>query len=1093
MQNQVKIKSSQNKVKKMANSSGNEENLKKMDWENAEMIGVNKEPAHATLIPYPDLQSSLERTYYTEHERNYKTPYYKTLNGNWKFNWVKRPANRPISFYNEDYDVSKWDEIHVPSNWQLHGYGIPIYTNVKYPYSINIKDYPQIDHEYNPVGSYRHVFDIPQEWIESNRQIFIHFDGVKSAFYIWVNGKKVGYSQGSMTPAEFNLTEYLKPKNNIIAVEVYRWSDGSYLEDQDMWRFSGIFREVFLFATPKLHIRDFFSLCEFDADYENATLKIDVKVHDYIIPNEPDSKSKFTIRAQVFNIDKTPYGKLMEKTGIFNENNEEIISLEQIYEIPKQWSAEIPNLYQLGIELIDGSGIVIEAISCMIGFRQIEIKNSQVLINGQSIYFKGANRHEHDPDEGRAVPTSRMIEDIVIMKQYNVNAVRTSHYANNPIWFELCNEYGIYLMGEANVESHGLAGKIPGDDPQWTSASVDRMVSMVERDKNHPSIVMWSFGNECGVGSNFRKMKDAAEIIDKTRPYHYEADHGRDVSDIQSSMYSNIDMMERLGKHENITHWHLKPELYIDKPVILCEYSHAMGNSCGSFMDYIKVFDKYPHLQGGFIWDWVDQGIRVKDKRGYDYYTYGGDYGDEPNDKDFCINGLVGPNREIHPHLIEVKYGYQSIKTEPIDLLSGKIKITNGYLFYNLDFVELHWEIIVNGAPIQSGIFEILDILPGESKVVSLSLNSANLIECSKNLSGSEYFLNISYCLKYNTAWAKKGHVVAEEQFTYLIPESEGQLVDYINVSSLNLINLEEDNNQIIIKGNDFSCAINKNTGLLSSYLVEGTEFIKSSPKPNFWRAPTSNDRAGQMPFFFGYFQPKYHIDSFKVKSVKSEIISSSSIKVSSIIGMANGDDDDDGESLSDYKITYSIFGNLDILIENEFELNDCAPRFGMQMKIPGDFNNIKYYGRGPHENYWDRKASANVGIYTSKLEDFIHHYVVPQENGSRADVRWIALLDKNDSGLMAIATSKLNVNAWPYSQEKLTDSLHINELYPFEEEITLNLDHSQMGIGGGGCGAMPHDDFIPDEGKYKYSFILTYYNPSQGKIEKIGKKSYKL
>jgi beta-galactosidase len=1059
------------------------------DWEDPEMIGKNKERAHATLIPFPDVKSALEPVDFKEHERNYNSPFYKTLNGQWKFHWVNKPAERPVDFYKMDYDISKWAEIPVPSNWQRHGYGIPIYTNVTYPYSLDTKEFPKVDHEYNPVGSYRYDFEVPEEWIEDERQIFIHFDGVKSAMYLWVNGEKVGYSQGSMTPAEFNLTNFVKGGKNTLAVEVYRWSDGSYLEDQDMWRFSGIFREVFLFSTPVTHIRDFFCTTTFDSNYKDCTLNLKVNLCEY---KEMILKRSLYVKATVYDEEGKIYGESMKKkalmTGYYGLINDFILDLSQTYKEPKQWSSEFPNLYKLVIELMVDEETIIEVVSTTIGFRQVEIKNSQLLLNGIPIYFKGANRHEHDPIKGRAVPLSKMIEDIKIMKQHNLNAVRTSHYSNNPLWFEMCNRYGIMLIGESNFESHGLDKVLPGTIKEWTIAVVDRMVSMVERDKNHPSIVVWSLGNESGIGDNLMKMKEAAVIIDQTRPIHYERDHGFYVSDLISGMYTDVGTLDKLGKKEPYSGWNLEPESHGHKPVMLCEYEHAMGNSCGSFMEYIEVFEKYDNLIGGFIWDWVDQGLLEKDDNGVEYYTYGGDYGDKPNDNHFCINGLVGPNREIHPHLIEVKYGYKWIRTKSVDLESGKVMVDNTYRFRPLDsnFIELSWDIVCDGVVLKSGVVSDINIPALSSKEIKLDYTTSELGSSDKLIPGGEVFLNVRYCLTKDYPWAEKGLMLSWEQFSLDVKTPE---VKKDSLDGIENLQLTDEADKITINGANLKVEFNKASGELVSYQVNGNEYIKDSPKPNMWRAMTCNDIAGRMDFYFGYFDPKYVEKEFK--GLKIEKSSEKEIVLSSITQMTNGDDPDDEseDAIADYILTYTIYASGEIKISANFHMEDLGPRFGIQMQIPGKYKNIQWLGRGPHECYSDRQESTKVGLYQSDVEGLIHNYVVPQENGYRTEIRWIALLDDNNNGLVVTGDKLLGASVWPYTQDRLIKGKHINELYPRDENLTVSLDYKHMGIGGGGCGNMPPENLIPGDETYSYSIILKPYAPEKGPLNVFGRK----
>ncbi|MFX1451027.1 MAG: glycoside hydrolase family 2 TIM barrel-domain containing protein, partial [Promethearchaeota archaeon] len=695
------------------------EKVKKLDWENSEFIAWNKEPAHATILPYQDIKSALGGS-------REQSDYYKSLNGNWKFNWVKKPSDRPVDFYKPEFDVNNWDEIPVPSNWQLHGYGIPIYTNVKYPFSVKTKHIPSIDHNYNPVGSYRTEFLLPENWI--GREIFIHFDGVKSAFYIWVNGQKVGYSQGSMTPAEFNLTNYVREGSNIIAVEVYRWSDGSYLEDQDMWRFSGIYRDVYLFSTPKVHLRDFFVRCGFDELYKNAKLKVRAKIRNY----GEQSIKNYKIEVVLLDEEKEIVGPnpIMQEDMDLNPDTE--ISLEILADVeePKKWSAESPYLYEILFILKNSENEIIEVERCYFGFRFVELKQSQIFINGRSIIFKGVNRHEHDPDHGRAVPLERMIQDIKILKQNNINAVRTSHYPNDPKFYDLCDKYGIYVLDECNLETHGLRNKLPKSKPQWTDAVVDRMVRMVERDKNYPCIFMWSLGNEAGNGRNFIKMKEAALKIDSTRIIHYEGDYELRESDVFSTMYSTPKQLEKSGQFKWVTtgFWKIvRPGKYKDKPRMLCEYAHAMGNSLGGLQKFMDVFERYPNCVGGFIWDYIDQGLRKISDDGKEFWAYGGDFEDKPNDRNFCINGILMPDRKPNPALFEVKKVYQNIKVLPVELKKGKFRIYNKYNFIKLDIFDISWELTANGKIIQEAKLPKLAIDPGVKQDVEIPFEEPEL------------------------------------------------------------------------------------------------------------------------------------------------------------------------------------------------------------------------------------------------------------------------------------------------------------------------------------------------------------------------------
>ncbi|MFX1273822.1 MAG: glycoside hydrolase family 2 TIM barrel-domain containing protein [Promethearchaeota archaeon] len=1042
----------------------------KNNWENSRVFGINKEPAHNTLIPHPNIESALVP--------NKESIYYQSLNGQWKFHWVKKPAQRPENFYELDYDMSNWDEIDVPSNWQMRRYGIPIYTNMKYPYSIGLKNIPSIDHEYNPVGSYRRTFNIPEEWI--GREIFIHFGGVKSAFYIWINGKKVGYSQGSMTPAEFNITKFLINKENILAVEVYRWSDGSYLEDQDMWRFSGIFREVYLFSTPKIHIQDFFTYCDLDEEYEDATIKLRVKIRNF---GETDS-GPHSLEIKLLDSEQNVITSesLRQERIIIKNKSQVIIFLEENVINPNKWSAETPFLYDLLVILKDQENNVIEVEQCKFGFKKVEIKeDGGIYINGKSIIFKGVNRHDHDPDNGRMVPESRLLQDILIFKQNNINAVRTSHYPNDPKFNDLCDKYGIYVLDENNLESHGLRKKLPKSDPKWKNAVIDRMVSMVERDKNHPSIFMWSLGNESGFGKNFYEMKKAAQKIDHTRPIHYEGDKTLNVSEVYSTMYSSPQELALAGelKKHRIPIWlfkKMKPKHFKGKPRMLCEYAHAMGNSLGNFQKFMDVFEKYENCVGGFIWDFVDQGLRKTTPEGKEFWAYGGDYGDEPNDGTFCINGIVMPDRKPNPSLFEVKKVYQSITVIPIDLLTGKVIIHNKYNFISLDFVDILWELTANGILIQSGGFESKKIEPGMKKEIKIPFNKPEIEP------GMEYHLKISFILNSATSWADKGHIVAWDQFK--IPYEKIEL-QYFNIQSLQPLKIEESRESILIQGNDFEVIIGKKSGTLEEFKYKNKKLISTPLIPNFWRAPIDNELGviKLIPILKKYFGYRWKKAS-KKRKVKKIIIGELEpqlIQIQFHFNIPHGK--------THLLTTYTIYGNSDIIIENVFTPKKNMVKFGMQMEIPGEFSTITWFGRGPHETMLDRKTGAAVGIYSGNVETLIHPYIRPQENGNRTDVRWISLISDNGEGIFVsdVGGTYLSTSVWPYTMEDLENATHNHEL-PRRNTITFNIDYKQRGVGGD----LPSISRLHDEYKlkakirYNYSFRLRPYTQDMGDFSKL-------
>jgi beta-galactosidase len=1004
-------------------------------------------------MPYADIETALKA------DRK-ESQFFRSLNGNWKFNWVDKPADRPLDFYKPDYDVSTWKLIPVPSNWQMHGYGIPIYLNHRHPFPPNP---PHIPHDYNPVGSYRRQFTKPDDW--KDRRIFLHFDGVKSAFYLWINGMKVGYSQDSMTPAEFDITKYLKSGENTIAVEVYRWSDGSYLEDQDMWRLSGIYRNVYLFATPQVHIRDFFVQTDLDDSYTDATLKIRPRITNY---TDQDVEG-WTIEAQLYDPNKeTLLSEPLTRTvsSIINEqypqrDTVKFALLEQKISNPKKWSDEFPNLYTLVLTLNDAEGKTIEAESCRVGFRKVEIKEGQLLVNGQSIKLFGVNRHEHDPDHGRAVPVSRMIQDIKLLKQNNINAVRTSHYPDDPTWYDLCDEYGIYLIDEANLESHHLKGYL-SNVPGWHNAFVDRAIRMVERDKNHPSIIFWSLGNETGCGPNHAAMSAWIKDYDPTRPIHYEGAAGNPVDypyvDMISRMYARIPEIIRLATNPND-----------DRPMVLCEYAHAMGNSVGNLKEYWDAIRTHKRLIGGFIWDWADQGLRKKNPDGQEFWAYGGDYGDDPNDGNFCCNGLVQPNRKPNPSLYEVKKVYQRIHVLPVDILTGKFHIFNEYDFLNLDFTDIKCELSADGRVIQKGTLPKLSLAPGAKRELQLNFTEPNF------LPDTEYWIKIFFTLAEDTSWARRGYILAWDQFKIPFDVPQAPVIDSNTMPSLSL---NETAQNITITGDDFEVIFGTESGTLESFVFNEKQLIASAPVPNFWRVPIDNDEGNNMPKRLGVWRnagPDQTVHTVEAEQLRPQVI-----RITTEADIPVGTN-------STYKSVYTVYGTGDIIIDSNFAPHGDSlpklPRFGMQMAVPAQFNKLTWFGRGPQENYWDRKTGAALGLYSGNVNELIHRYVRPQENGNRSDVRWMALTDPNSVGLVAVGMPTIDISAWPFTMQDLEEAKHIHEPPP-AETITVNLDYRQMGVGGDDSwGARAHPEYTLPAKHSHYRLRLMPYDRTRGNI----------
>jgi beta-galactosidase len=1041
------------------------------DWENEQVIGINKEPARAHGIPYASIQQASE-------DLRLNSPYLLDLNGTWRFNWVKHPDLRPVDFYKTDYDVGYWDEIEVPSNWQMKGYGKPIYTNIRYPFAKNppyvMGETPEnfTNNELpNPVGSYRREFVIPDNW--DGKEIFIHFAGVKSAFYIWVNGEKVGYSQGSMTPAEFDITKYVSPGTNMVAVEVYRWSDGSYLEDQDFWRFSGIYRDVYLYATPLIHLWDFTLKTTFNDDFSAANLHVDLDFRNF----GSTGKTSCEIYLAEYGKKVVPEDLILTVPTDHTSTSPEVKTSHSIEVAnPRLWSAEIPNLYQVIFVLKDELDQSTEVLSTPFGFRQIRIENQQLWVNGQSVLLKGVNRHEHDPFTGRHVSLESMWRDIELFKQFNVNTVRTCHYPDHPDFYKLCDIHGIYVIDEANIEAHGMGYEKAslGHDVNWQKAHVDRVVSMVERDKNHPSVIIWSMGNESGPGVNFEACRDAIKERDQERPVHYE--RYNEVADIESTMYPRVEQVDRIGALDN------------PKPFILCEYAHAMGNAVGNLQEYWDVIEKHPRLIGGCIWDWVDQGLakEVPGKAGEYFYAYGGDYGDRPTDWNFCINGLTTPDRQITAKMEEMKKVYQYVGFKTADVLSGKVTLHNKYQFINLQEFNLAWELECNGRVIESGTMEPVDLAPGQSKEITLPFTQPELV------AGGEYFLKVLFTLRTEEAWAKAAHVVAWEQFQlpFDTPEKAALLAE-----TLPPLSMKETSSEVEVSGKNFTVTFHKKVGTIThlSYYntvivatpreaIEPakpeTELVYWPEKPaaaiggpvlNLFRAPTDND------YIFGYGPgPKWMKDELyalgtEVLVFEAQQMDNNTVEISVDIKSTTPT----GYSASTQS-QYLVYGDGTIEVSNVItpdKANYYLGKIGFLMQLAEGFEQVSYFGAGPHENYPDRNRSAAISRYTTTVDDMFVPYIRPQDCGNRTSVRWARVSNHAGVGILIEAEQQMNFSALHYTPMDLHKANHPYELSKRKSTI-LTIDWNHCGLGGGSCGPPPMDRYLvlANETKFNYS-----------------------
>jgi len=1038
------------------------------DWENPEVFNINREDPHASLISFADEKSALEAI-------KTNSPNYKSLNGLWKFNCVNSPDQRPFWFFKDDYDTRDWKDIEVPSNWQMKGYDVPVYVNIVYPFWAyedifhpNTTTYkkipPAIPHDWNPVGSYKRNFTVPSDW--KNKEIFIHFGAVSSAFYIWVNEKLVGYSQDSKMPAEFNITKYLKSGKNSLSVEVYRWCDGSYLEDQDFWRLSGIQRAVYLHARPKTYINDFFAIGDLDKNYTEGVLKVNVSLKTASV-----NENEFEVDASLFDGTQKLYS---ESKNVKLSGDKGSINFKKNIQGIKKWSAEKPDLYSLVITLKDKTGNIAECVSSKIGFRKVEIINSQLLVNGVAIRLKGVNLHEHNDVTGHVIDEATVLKDIKTMKSNNINAVRTSHYPQQEFWYDMCDKYGLYLVDEADIESHGMGydkDVTLADKPEWAAAHHDRMERMVERDKNHPSVIIWSMGNEAGDGHNFLNGYKWIKGRDMTRPVQYErAEKNTNTperhTDIWCNMYAPIEELEAYAK-----------DAKNDRPMIMVEYAHAMGNSTGNLQDYWDVIEKYPKLQGGFIWDWVDQGFLKTNENGEKYWTYGGDYGEMgiPSDGNFNINGLVWPDRTPHPGLYEVNKVYQYVGFEPVDLINGMVKITNKYDFTNLSEFNFEWEVVSDGKTIQSGKIPVLNVKPKAQILVQIPVSKIEAIP------GAEYFLNIM--VSRSDAWnfVPEDHVYATAQFK--MPVEEKPRV--VNNDKISVLQTKTVGKELEVSGVDMNITFDLGTGRMTSFNYKGKEMLKKGPEPDFWRPPTDNDYGYDMDKLLGVWK----------KAGERTFVTKANInqpELGKVVLTFNYDiPDANGKKIGGYATTYTIYGSADVVIKNQFsKLSDNIPeipRMGMQMQLPEVFANLKWLGRGPHENYSDRKTSADVGLYESTVADEYTPYIRPQENGYKTDTRWLTLTDDNGNGILVSGDPVFCFAALnnihddfespgklsQYRKDAKTANTHTIDVKP-RDLVNLNVDLGQMGVGGDNAwGARIHPEYRLLNKKYEYSFRI--------------------
>lgn len=1036
------------------------------DWENHHVLQINREPARAAFVPYCERMGDSSMT----------------LDGQWRFRWTPTPNGRITDFFRKDFDDSSWTNFPVPANWEVNGYGTPIYVSAGYPFKINpprVMGEPKASYttykERNPVGQYRRSFVLPAGW-EAQGQTFLRFEGVMSAFYVWINGKRVGYSQGSMEPSEFRITDYLQPGENHIALEVYRYSDGSYLEDQDFWRFGGIHRSIGLVHTPDIRIRDFVVRTLPDANYENYTLQIDPQLSVYRGYTGKGYRIRAELDTLVLETVAEPILDLEHKASVMNEwfpqrGPRKMGRMTALVKSPKQWTAETPALYDLHLSLVDSTGRVVERIRQRIGFRSIEITRGAVeqgggrmLINGKPIRLRGVNRHEHDPRTARVVSEERMLQDVLLMKQANINAVRTSHYPNVSRWYELCDSLGLYVMDEADIEEHGLRGTL-ASSPDWAAAFLERAIRMAERDKNYPSIVMWSMGNESGYGPNFAAISAWLHDFDPTRPVHYEGAQGVDGApdpatvDVISRFYTRV-QQEYLNpgiaegadteRAEN-ARWErllsIAQRTNDDRPVLTSEYAHSMGNALGNFKEYWDEIYSHPRMLGGFIWDWVDQGIYKTLPDGRTMVAYGGDFGDQPNLKAFCFNGIVMSERETTPKYWEVKKVYAPVA---MSMEQGVLKVTNRNHHTEVGQYRFVWALSVDGKTVKQGELSLPPIAPGKTGSVNLPAAILNH-PVMRDAHTHDVYLTISVVLREPTLWAKAGHEITFEQFnlqTAALPapavENKGKL------------QVREDKKSLHVLGRGFSAAWNLTDGSLSSLIYNGKELLAhasgfaTQPVTQVFRAPTDNDKS------FGNWMAK----DWKLQSMDAPVVTTEAVTHGVrpdggvAVDVRTRNQYKNGSVSTHYSYQVMADGTIDLqtTFVPEGELPEL-PRLGLAFCLAPAYDTFTWFGRGPMDNYPDRKTSAAIGLWKGNVAQQYVHYPRPQDSGNKEEVRYLSLTDAKGRGLKVEAIGNLfSASALHYSVQDLYATAHDCDLQA-RDEVILSLDAAVLGLGNSSCG----------------------------------------
>ncbi len=1011
------------------------------DWQNPHVTGINKLPAHVPVRPYASTADALAGRLDPRHTRD--------LNGEWRFLFLPRPEAAPQGFQQPGFDDRPWDPIEVPGNWTMQGYDRPIYTNVQMPFEPN----PPLVPQENPTGLYRRKFSLPDHWLE--RRTILCFEGVESAFYVWLNGQPVGYSQGSRLPAEFDLTSYAREGENNLAVMVLRWSDGSYLEDQDHWWMAGIYRDVHLYSLPRKHIYDFFARTELDRDYRHADLHLEVRVE-----GQPEGQR---LAFDLYDPAGRPVATSQGEPLHFSAEEFNAVDLVEHIPDPKKWCDEHPDLYTLVLRLLEPDGQAIHITRARIGFRRVVVEGRQLLVNGQPVLLKGVNRHEHDDRRGKTLSEESMLADIRLMKQFNINAVRNSHYPNHPRWYELCDEYGLYVIDEANIECHALYHRLCRD-PDWLGAFLERGARMLAHHKNHPSIILWSLGNESGYGLNHDALAGWMRAADPTRPLHYEGavsrsngqdwEDGKAATDVTPPMYPTVEEIIAYAQDPAAT-----------RPLIMCEYAHAMGNSLGNLKEYWDAVRVHSAIQGGFIWDWVDQGLRKTTPGGGPYWAYGGDFGEDVHDANFCINGLVWPDRTPKPALFEVKKVMQPFSIWGLNLRRGEIEIINERFFTPLRDLQAIWELAVNGQVLQRGKLPPLDIPPQSGQRFQLP------IEKPSPPPGGEAHLTVRLALAGETLWAPAGHEVGWEQFElpFHAPARQPSVSD-------SHLDVQENDREIAISGPDFRMGFDKRLGRLVEWTCAGQEILAAGPVLNAWRAATDNDGDRFHPHKPGKLLGAWlaaGLDTLTGSthsfSLGPEAPGTARVEIETVYGTPAF------PLAFTHRHSYTIDGYGGVSIDNHVACDPDLPplpRLGLVLSLPPGFEDLAWFGRGPHENYPDRSHGAALGLYRSRVEAQYVPHILPQENGAKTDVRWLRVKHHGGVSLEVKAHPSMAFSALHFSAADLFAAWHTCDLAPRPEAI-LCLDHRISGLGGASCGPGTLPAYLVPPGEYSFRFEL--------------------